>query len=274
VITAGRRVRRTDPRTRDEHRRPAAPRGQATVDAPGTAPPPAGRVSVIQLQRSCPLDRFGPWLGDTVIEVIRPYRGDTVPSTAGAGLIVLGGNMSPYEDAAAPWLPAVRDLMAAAVSSAVPTLGICLGAQLLAVACGGRVDVAAAPGRISGIIDVSWRTGAESDPLVAGLPEPSPCPSFHADAISDLPDHVTWLGAGAVYPYQAFRVGDAAWGLQFHPEVSPASFAAWAAAVPGVAAEAVTAQFQAHDERVTPIGRLIAQRFAKLCAAARGGRER
>lgn len=239
------------------------------MDAPATAHPPDGRVCVIELQRNCPLDRFGKWLGDTPIEIVRPYQGDAVPATADAGLIVLGGNVSPYEDAGAPWLPAVRELMAAAAASAVPTLGICLGAQLLAVACGGRVEVAAAPGRVAGIIDVSWRAAAESDPLVSGLPDPSPCASLHADAISVLPERATWLGTGTVYPYQAFRVGDSAWGLQFHPEVSPASFAAWAAALPDVATEPVTAQFRAHDEHVTPIGRVIARRFARLCEAAR-----
>ncbi len=230
---------------------------------------PVGRVVVIEPQQACPLDRFGSWLGDTAIEIIRPYLGDAVPSAPNVGLIVLGGNLSPYEDVVAPWLPAVRDLMATAASRSVPTLGICLGAQLLAIACGGRVEVAAGPGRVSGIIDVSWRAESETDPLVAGLPDPSPWPSLHADAISALPEQAIWLGASSVYPYQAFRVGDAAWGLQFHPEVSPGRFERWVAARPDVDTEATTAQFRAQDRHIALIGRTLAERFAQLCGVNR-----
>ena len=77
--------------------------------------------------------------------------------------------MSAYDDADAPWLPELRALLADASTQGVPTLGICLGAQLLAVARGGRVQVAAPPGRESGIVDVRWRPEAAGDAVVGAV---------------------------------------------------------------------------------------------------------
>jgi GMP synthase (glutamine-hydrolysing) len=224
----------------------------------------APRAVVIEHQPECPLDRFGAWLHGVSWDVVRPYAGEPVPARAEHSLIVLGGQMSAYDDRAVPWLPAVRALLSAAVSDQVPTLGICLGAPLLAVAAGGRVEVDAAPGRESGVIDVRWRPDAAADPLVAGLPAPFPGPSMHADAIVELPDSAVWLGASAMYPHQVFRVGPAAWGVQFHPEVSLGTFRRWAESHEDVDVAAVSAEFAARDREVAGAGRQLAQRFASL----------
>jgi GMP synthase (glutamine-hydrolysing) len=221
------------------------------------------RVVVIEHEPGCPLDRFGGWLRGVEIEVVRPHAGDSVPAYVRDGLIVLGGQMSAYDDGVAPWLPAVRDLLARSAADGVPTLGICLGAQLLAVACGGRVEVAAAAGRESGVIDVRWRPEAALDPLVAGLADPFPGPSMHADAVVELPPDSTWLGRSELYPHQAFRVGAAAWGVQFHPEVSLPTFTGWAREHPEVDVETVTAEFKRRDGQVAAAGRALAERFAE-----------
>jgi GMP synthase (glutamine-hydrolysing) len=221
------------------------------------------RVVVIEHEPGCPLDRFGGWLRGVTVEVVRPHAGDSVPAYVRDGLIVLGGQMSAYDDGVAPWLPAVRDLQARSAADGLPTLGICLGAQLLAVACGGRVEVAAAPGRESGVIDVHWRPQAASDPLVAGLADPFPGPSMHADAVVELPPGSTWLGLSEMYPHQAFRVGPAAWGVQFHPEVSLRTFTGWAQEHPDVDVETVTADFKRRDGEVAAASRILAERFAE-----------
>lgn len=223
-------------------------------------------VTVVEHEPGCPLDRFGEWLTGVEMTVVRPYRGDRVPDRVAGGLIVLGGQMSAYDDEIAPWLAPVRALMAAAAADAVPTLGICLGAQLLAVACGGKVEVAAAPGRESGVVDVMWRPEAADDPLVGGLPDPFPGPSMHADAVADLPADATWLASSARYPHQAFRVGFAAWGVQFHPEVSHATFRGWADEHDDVDAAAVAGQLAARDAEVSAAGSALATRFARLVA--------
>lgn len=224
-------------------------------------------ITAIELQRGCPLDRFADWLGDVPVQVIRPYAGDPVPTAVDGGLIVLGGQLSPYDDMLAPWLSDVRQTLAAAVAVTLPVMGICLGAQLLAVACGGDVDVAAAPGLESGVVNVNWRASAAADPLLHGLPDPCPAPSMHADAVSRLPAEADWLASSDMYPYQAFRVGKAAWGVQFHPEVSPTAFLSWAGEHPEIDTDAVLAEFVARDRDVAAIGRLLARRFTDMCVA-------
>ena len=220
-------------------------------------------ITVVEHEPRCGLDRFAGWLGSPVM-TIRPYAGDGVPDAVEHGLIVLGGSMSAYDDEVAPWLPAVRDLMKGAVTDGVPVLGICLGAQLLGVACGGRVDVAAAPGRESGVIDVEWLPAASDDALTHDLPSPGAGPSMHADTVVELPPDSRWLGRSAMYPHQAFRVGSAAWGVQFHPEVSLDTFRHWADGHPEVDTEAVTAEFVARDDEVVRLGQMLASRFAAL----------
>jgi GMP synthase (glutamine-hydrolysing) len=223
-------------------------------------------IVVIEHEARCPLDRFADWL-DVEARVIRPYAGDRVPTSVDDALLVLGGTMSAYDDAVAPWLPAVRDLLAAAVADRVPTLGICLGAQLLAVATGGRVEVADRRGRESGIVDVRWREPAASDPLVRDLPEPFAGPSMHADAIVELPADAVWLAESAMYPYQAFRIGPAAWGVQFHPEVSLPTFGQWAEESSDVDTKAVTKDYRARDEEVAAAGHQLVRRFGTLVTA-------
>lgn len=224
------------------------------------------RVVVIEHEPGCPVDRLGPWLRDAGcdLEVIRPYVGQPLPAAVAVdALVVLGGQMGAYDDDVAPWLPAVRDLLANAVATATPTLGICLGAQLLAVAGGGRVERGAA-GTEGGVVDVRWRTAAADDPLLGGLPEPFAGPSMHDDAVVELPADAVWLGATAMYPHQVFRVGEAAWGVQFHPEVSLPTYASWAAHHPSVDADDVVRQLRERDGEVVAAGRLLAARFTAL----------
>ncbi|TDD67126.1 type 1 glutamine amidotransferase [Jiangella aurantiaca] len=227
-------------------------------------------MDVVEHEPGCPLDRLGGWLtaAGADVRVVRPYAGDPLPTVPGAGLIVLGGQMNAYDDGVAPWLPAVRSLLAAAADGGTPTLGICLGAQLLAVACGGRVEVGAAPGRESGVVDVLWRPESGDDPLVGGMAGPFPGPSMHADAVAELPPGAVWLASSAMYPHQVFRVGAVAWGVQFHPEVSQPTFAGWAHELPDVDAGTVVRELADRDSEVVAAGRELAGRFARIVATS------
>jgi len=225
-------------------------------------------VTVIQSSPDVSLDRFSEWLGDVELRLVAAFAGEIVPvaSEVGDGLVVLGGQMSAYDDAAAPWLPELRALLADASTRGVPTLGICLGAQLLAAARGGRVQVAAPPGRETGIVDVRWRPEAVGDAVVgpvAALADDryrTPQPSMHADAVVDLPRGAVWLASSAMYPYQAFRVGSA-WGVQFHPEAGASTLRSWADAYDDVDTEAVLSAYAAREAEVTAAGRALAESF-------------
>ena len=228
------------------------------------------RITVVQNSPDVTLDTFADLLGPDV-RLVRPFAGDALPDPTdiGDGLVVLGGEMSAYADDVAPWLPALRDLLSAAVISAVPTLGICLGAQLLAVACGGHVQVAAPPGREAGLTRVFWRTGAEADPVLGPLARAaagtgkrarSLTLSMHADAIIDLPEDATWLGMSDMYPYQAFRVGSAV-GVQFHPEASFSTLRAWSDQHADTDTGNVLAEASPFEGEVRETGRLLADSF-------------
>ncbi|WP_284976718.1 type 1 glutamine amidotransferase [Arthrobacter sp. efr-133-TYG-104] len=184
---------------------------------------------VIQPDPYCPIDRLGPWLHDEGIttRTIQPFKGEVIPdSIQQDALVVLGGDMSSLDDHVYPWLSDIRRVVADAASRRKPTLGICLGAQLMAQTFGGTVTKGDR-GLEAGVAQISWRAEAAQDQLMAGLPDPFFAGAMHRDMISQLPASAVWLGVTAQYPYQAFRVGEMSWGVQFHPELSPAVYRQW-----------------------------------------------
>jgi GMP synthase (glutamine-hydrolysing) len=189
-------------------------------------------VLVVEHEPDCGLSLMADPFADRV-EVVRPYRGEPLPRDlqAFSGLIVLGGSMGAMDDDVAPWLPATRHLLRHAVRAEVPTLGICLGGQLLAAACGGTVE-RGAPGLELGIVPVTPLPTAEKDPFFGRVQQVLPTPEwpvhqYHYDAVTELPADAELIVTGDVYPHQGFRAGSAAWGLQYHPEVSTGLFVEW-----------------------------------------------
>ncbi|MDM7855441.1 type 1 glutamine amidotransferase [Cellulomonas alba] len=225
-------------------------------------------LTVVQSAPDAALDVFAPRFtaAGLDVRVVAAFAGEAVPAPdeVGDGLVVLGGPFSVRDDAAAPWLAEVRALLAEVT---VPTLGICLGAQLLAVARGGRVQVDAPPGLEGGVVDVRWRPEVAEDPVlgpVAALADArhaTPSLTLHRDAVVDLPAKAVWLGSSQTYPYQAFRVG-AAWGVQFHPESSVESVARWAADDVDASPDDVRAAYAARAEQIDAVGATLADAFA------------
>lgn len=158
-------------------------------------------------------------------QVVRVHAGETVPATTDFdAYVLLGGGYMP--DADKPWLAAETALVQDAVASSVPLLGICLGAQLLAHACGGTVRAAyGLPEK--GVTDIRVSPAAAGDPLFAGLSGEVVAVESHRDQITALPPEAIWLASSRRVPHQAFRVGPVAWGVQFHPEASGARVAGW-----------------------------------------------
>src|SRR5688572_29187984 len=121
--------------------------------------------------------RLGDWLtaGGLDLRVVRPHAGDPLPDDLDsfAALVVLGGEQSALDDPAAvlgaAWFPKLESLLRKAVRHRVPTLAICLGAQLLAQAHGGAVTRCAAGPEIGPKL-VARRDAADRDPLFASVP--------------------------------------------------------------------------------------------------------
>lgn len=237
---------------------------------------------VIQPDASDPLDRFADWLAadGIVAQVVRPYAGDAVPHVLEQqGLLVLGGAMSSNDDADHPWLEDIRILCRDAVAGARPTLGICLGAQLLAQALGGAVT-ACSTGIEAGVVDVRLRDSAEDDALFGGLDAAFPMGAMHGDVIAALPPDALWLADSQDCPHQAYRVGTAAWGVQFHPEISPLTYRTWATLFSSPDAEDVRrverglVELPARDAEISTAARAVSERFAGLVHASAGQADR
>jgi GMP synthase (glutamine-hydrolysing) len=188
------------------------------------------RLVVVQHQDDGGLGRLAaPFARSTRLEVRRPDRGEPLPDGLDGvhGLVVLGGSMAAWEDERTPWLPATRALMAEAVEAGVPLLGICLGAQLLAHATGGRVE-RGAHGIEAGLSRIVPTPDADADPLMAALPPDGFVGTQgHQDEIVELPAGAVLVGTARPYPHQAFRLGATAWGVQYHPEVTADDFDGW-----------------------------------------------
>ena len=171
------------------------------------------------------LGHFAEWLsgGGLVLEVIRPYLGEALPTDLSgfAAFVVLGGDQHAYVTAdgepGAPWFDATEKLLRLAVRERTPTLGICLGAQLLATAQSGTVEPSTSGPELGPGL-VAKRDAAEADPLFGPMPMLPDVIQWHYDEITELPLGAVLLATSVRYPVQAFRLGTAAWGVQFHPE--------------------------------------------------------
>lgn len=218
------------------------------------------RITVVEHEAAAGLGRLSGWLG-LPCEIVRPYLGEPVPARAADGLIVLGGAASAWADADHPWLPATRDLLRRSVTAGVPTLGVCLGAQLLTLACGGSV----APGEAgleAGVRAITALSAAAGDPLFHGFGR-GVAVQYHRDAMTRLPAGAVPLLTGEQYPNQGYRLGERAWAVQFHPEVTPETFASWSAAG---GLHGLDDAVAAADPELVAAWRPVAERFAALVA--------
>lgn len=138
-----------------------------------------------------------------------------------SGVVSLGGEMGVYQEDDHPWLADEKRFLAAAVAAGIPTLGICLGSQMIAEALGGRA-YRGDRGVEVGVMTLDLTAAGRSDPVVSQLD--GPVPVWHGDTF-DLPPGAALLAFSDLYP-QAFRVGSAV-GLQPHPEATPEIIAGW-----------------------------------------------
>jgi GMP synthase-like glutamine amidotransferase len=202
--------------------------------------------------------------------------GDVATAAEGevAGLVLLGGPMMPDDDERAPFLVEERELVAEALSTGLPVLGICLGAQMLALVAGG--EVTADSGEIErGSCPITLLPAAADDAVFGALSEHQELRMIenHRDSITALPPEAVHLGTSDACRVQAFRVGNSAWGVQFHPEALPSRIAEWNEAkivADGFDRDELIAQAEADAEINTGQARALAGAFAAVVRGRAG----
>ena len=231
------------------------------------------RLLVVVPSQTDPPARLGEWLTAAGLELDERLLGrDRLPDDFAEhdGLLVLGGPQSSVEGF--PELDPVRDLLARAVTEDVPTLAVCLGAQLLAQAGGGRVRVGVEGPEVGATL-VAKRDAADSDPVFGPVPLSPDVLEWHHDEISELPAGATLLASNPHYANQAFRLGRNVYGLQFHIEPTLEIFRDWAekddvgrAASP-FDLDTICARAAAVDDDLVEVWSAFAGRFAELVRA-------
>jgi GMP synthase-like glutamine amidotransferase len=230
------------------------------------------RLLVIQPDDSDPPANLGDWLTEAGAElhVVRPFA-EPLPELDGyQGLVCLGGEMGAMDDLKYPWLKDVREVLASAVGRQLPTLGVCLGGQLLAAATGGRVGLGDQGPEVGPAL-VAKRDVALSDPLFGDMPMVQDVMHFHVDAIDRLPPGAELMTSSHKYPNQAFRLNGCAYGLQFHIETTTEIVLSWAATAPEAAAQARPGsldkdQLDAAHADIAEVWQPFAERFVRLAA--------
>lgn len=191
-----------------------------------------GRVGRLLAERGHPLD------------IRRPRFGDRLPETLAlhAGVVIFGGPMSANDPD--DWLRTETDFIGVALKENKPFLGLCLGAQMLALHLGGKVCAHEGGRAEIGYYPIRPTGDGADFASQLGAPWPTHVYHWHREGF-DTPHGAVALAEGDDFPVQAIRYGDAAFGFQFHPEVTHAMVYRWttlAAArlsVPGAQAAAL-----------------------------------
>ena len=206
-------------------------------------------------QRAARLDVW--WRAETDEPPSHPFGYDAV--------MTFGGAMHADQEEAHPWLAAEKELLAELLHRGRPLLGVCLGTQLLAEAAGSRAKRAERPE--IGWYEVELTDEAAYDPVLSLLPQRFEAFQWHS-YVAPLPPDGVALARSAVCT-QAYRVGERAWGVQFHAEVSAAGAARWIreydvdpdAVAMGIDPEAFLAETHRRISAWNELGRSLCGRF-------------
>jgi GMP synthase (glutamine-hydrolysing) len=173
-------------------------------------------------------------------------------------LVILGGPISVYEEEHYPWLKLETELIRSRLEARRPTLGICLGAQLMAKALGARVYPG--PTKEIGWAQVTLTEEGRRSPLVHV--DATPVLHWHGDTF-DLPEGAARLASTELTPNQAFAIGNHALGLQCHLEAHGRDLERWfvghaaeIAATPSVSVQTLRADTNKYSAALERCGRL------------------
>jgi GMP synthase-like glutamine amidotransferase len=171
---------------------------------------------------------IGDFLNDDGIsyDVVDVFNGEPLPDSLSdtSAVIVLGGPMNVYEEDKHPFLKQENEFLKEVIENELPTLGFCLGAQLIAKAKGALVKKN--PQKEIGWFNVSLTENGLSDPLFQGFQGVFDVFQWHGDTF-DIPDGAVRLAESDLCPNQAYRIGNNMYGLQFHVEVTEEMIYQW-----------------------------------------------
>lgn len=206
------------------------------------------RVAIVENTRITHHGQVGVALHEAaaLIDLWKPWTSQPLPAAPEAdALIVFGGEQAATDDHTHPYLPALADLMAAYTQADKPVLGICLGSQLLARAYGGENHLGTAPE--FGWVDVTLTEDGRADPVLSQVPQTFPIFQWHSDTFT-LPPEAVHLARSSVAQHQAFRIGRATYGTQFHFEASRSVVRDWSRTFPDLTERMSPGWSRAHPD--------------------------
>ncbi|MBD9374215.1 type 1 glutamine amidotransferase [Rhizobium sp. ARZ01] len=207
------------------------------------------RVLVVENDRVTALGQVEVALREAGAEIVlcRPHAGEALPSdeTSYDALVVMGGPQSAIDDEKHPYLPELADLMRRSGDAGKSVLGICLGSQLLARGYGAANLIGAAPE--FGWCEIHPTDEGLADPVLASVGGTFPIFQWHSDTFT-LPEGATHLAHNKVATNQAFRIGRAAYGTQFHFEVDRTVAEYWRDTFPDLMERMSPGWLDRHDD--------------------------
>ncbi|MEI7995718.1 MAG: glutamine amidotransferase [Methylococcaceae bacterium] len=207
-------------------------------------------VIIIKAGSTFPITRqrfgdFEDWIirsiggSEILISVINVLEGETLPPVETLSGVIITGSHGMVTDNET-WMQVLTSWIPKVMECNIPLLGICFGHQLLAMAMGGYSDYHP-KGREIGTVSIKLSPEGRQDRLLGYLPDEFKAHTTHAQTIIKLPEHALTLAANPFEAHHAFRLGDSAWGVQFHPEFSADIMKAY------INEQAVTLQREGHD---------------------------
>lgn len=180
------------------------------------------RVHILKHEPNEWIGSMRPWFEEkgyqlTTCEV---YNNETLPQVDDFDwLIIMGGNMSVYQEDEYPWLVPEKQLLREAIAADKKIIGICLGGQMIASALGADVSPGVA-------LEIGWYPLEKTNEIASWLPNGFSPLSWHGDRFLP-PDGAVSFCQSSITPHQGFCIGNKVWGLQFHLEATDESIPAF-----------------------------------------------